>query len=133
MTYPMRGLKKILLLIFLSAGLDASSQRILSLEEAIATALRNNYEILLAKNDSAAAALDYSYRNAGLLPRLNANVGTVWNNNDQKQILSDGTKRESKGLKSNNLQASLALNWTLFDGLRMFATRSEEHTSELQS
>ena len=97
----------------------------LTLEEAIATALQNNYDILLAKNDSAAAALDYSYKNAAFIPRLNANIGTVWNNNAQKQILSDGTKRDRSGLKSNNINAQLALNWTLFDGLKMFATRDK--------
>ena len=30
-----------------------------------------------------------------------------------------------KGIKSNNLVSSVNLNWTLFDGLRMFATRDK--------
>jgi outer membrane protein len=114
-----------LLIILLFPFLAKSQNKILTLEEAIATALQNNYSILLAKNDSASAALDYSYKNAAFIPRLNANIGTVWNNNDQKQILSDHTKRESKGLKSNNITTQLALNWTLFDGLKMFATRDK--------
>jgi outer membrane protein TolC len=97
----------------------------LSLEEAIATALQNNYNILLAKNDSTSAAIDYSYRNAGFIPRLNANAGAVWNTIDTKQILSDGTHRASDGIKSNNVNAQLAMNWTLFDGLKMFATRDK--------
>ena len=101
------------------------AQRLLTLEEAIATALQNNYDIILARNDSAVAALDYSYRNAVFLPRLNGNVGTVWNNNDTKQILFDGSVRERDNLKSNNLNANLALNWTLFDGLKMFATKQK--------
>lgn len=101
------------------------SQRFLALEEAIATALQNNYDIRLSKNDSAVAALDYSFRNAVFLPRLNSNLGTTWNNNSQKQTLADGSKRESNGLKSNNIVGNLALNWTLFDGLRMFATRDK--------
>ena len=101
------------------------AQRLLTLEEAIATALQSNYDIMLAKNDSAVAALDYSYRNAVFLPRLNGNVGTVWNNNDTKQILFDGSVRERDNLKSNNLNANLALNWTLFDGLKMFATKDK--------
>ena len=101
------------------------AQRLLTLEEAIATALQHNYDIILSKNDSAVAALDYSYRNAIFLPRLNGNIGTVWNNNDTKQILFDGSVREKDGLKSNNINASLALNWTLFDGLKMFATKDK--------
>lgn len=112
-----------LFVLFLSVNTNA--QRVLTLGEAIAAALQNNYDILLAKNDSAVAALDYSFRNSAFLPRLNGNLGTTWNNNDVKQVLSDGTKRESSGLKSNNVQANLALNWTIFDGLRMFATRDK--------
>lgn len=118
-------MKNILLQALLLVSLSSSAQRTLTLEEAVSTALQNNYNILLAKNDSMVAAIDYSYRNAGFLPRINGNVGTVWNNNAQKQILSDGTKRESNGLKSNNLNAQLALNWTLFDGMKMFATRDK--------
>lgn len=121
----MNSMRKIFLPVLLLITCSAPAQRIVSLEEAIATALQNNYNILLAKNDSMAAALDYSYKNAGFLPRLNGNLGTAWNNNAQKQILADGSKRESKGLKSNNITAQLALNWTLFDGMKMFATRDK--------
>jgi len=118
-------MKSFFLPVLLLITFSSSAQRLLSLEEAIATALQNNYDILLSKNDSAVAAINYSYKDAGFIPRLNGNIGTVWNNNAQKQILSDGTKRESKGLKSNNISAQLALNWTLFDGLKMFATRDK--------
>ena len=119
-------MRKNLVLIFcLLFFTRVNAQRLLTEEEAIATALANNYDIRLAQNDSIAAAIDYSYRNAALLPRLNANLGTTWNNNNVKQVLADGTKRESSGLKSNNIQAQLALNWTLFDGLKMFVTRDK--------
>jgi outer membrane protein TolC len=112
-----------LLLTFILIAGSASAQKILGLDEAIANALQKNYDIILSRNDSTIAAIDYSYRNAAFVPRLNANVGTVWNNTAQKQTLSDGTKRDKKGLKSNNITSQLALNWTLFDGLKMFITR----------
>ncbi len=102
----------------------AQSQATLSLEEAISTALRNNYDILLSKNDSMVAALDFSYRNAVFLPRLNGTAGTNWNRNKQNQEFSSGTKREGK-VKTNSLTASVNLNWTLFDGMKMFATRDK--------
>ncbi len=117
--------KRFLLALSLLITLSSAAQRMLTLEEAIATALKHNYDIQLAKNDSAVAALDYSYRNAAFLPRLNASAGTTWNSNNQKQTLADGTKRESKGIKSSNINAALNLNWTLFDGLKMFATRDK--------
>ncbi|OSZ80081.1 transporter [Chitinophagaceae bacterium IBVUCB2] len=118
-------IKSFFLPIFLFAALSSSAQRLLTLEEAIATALKHNYDIQLSKNDSAVAALDYSYRNAAFLPRLNATAGTTWNSNNQKQTLADGTKREQNGIKSSNINAALNLNWTLFDGLKMFVTRDK--------
>ena len=117
--------KKIFPLFLVLFTLSARAQRQLPLEEAIATALKNNFDIQLSKNDSVVAALDYSYRNAVFLPRVNGTMGTAWNTSNQRQTLADGTKRQQNGLKSNNLNASLNLNWTLFDGLKMFATRDK--------
>ncbi len=110
-------------IFFISAVCCA--QKILSVDEAIANALQKNYGIILAKNDSAIAAIDYSYRNAAFLPQLNGNAGIAWTNNNQAQTLSDGSKRNKNGLKSDNINAQLALKWTLFDGLKMFATRNK--------
>lgn len=118
-------MKKNILLVFLLPSFVAVAQNPLTLEEAIATALKNNYDIQLSRNDSMVAALDYSFRNAVFYPRLNGTLGTTWNNNDQKQTLADGTKREQNNIKSHNLNAALNLNWTLFDGLKMFATRDK--------
>jgi len=101
----------------------AVGQPLLTVEEAIATALEKNFEIRLTKNDSAAAALDFQYRNAALLPRLSINSGLVLNNNDQYQKFTDGAVRQRKGIRSENLNAGVALNWTLFNGGRLYATR----------
>lgn len=118
-------MKRFLLPVFILITFSSAAQRVLTLEEAIATALQNNYDIRLSKNDSAVAALDYSFRNSVLYPRLNGSIGTTWNNNDGKQTLADGTKREQNNIKSHNLNAALNLNWTLFDGMKMFATRDK--------
>jgi outer membrane protein len=112
-----------LILVLFFPLLVPAQQNVLTLEEAIGTALQNNYNILMARNDSASFSLDRSYVFAAFLPRLNGTAQKVWNTNAQKQELPNGTKRDTSGIKSNNLQASLNLNWTLFDGLRMFATR----------
>ncbi|KIC95065.1 TolC family protein [Flavihumibacter solisilvae] len=119
-----------LLFVLLTLAGTARSQDLLSLEEAIVLALKNNYDIRLARNDSASFALDDSYANWAYAPRLNATASKVWNNNAQKQELANGTKRDTSGLKSNVLQSSINLNWTLFDGLKMFATR--ERVAELE-
>ena len=112
-----------LFVLFLLPVFVSAQQTILTLEEAIASALQSNYNILLVKNDSSVFALDRSFTYAAFIPRLNGTAQKVWNNNAQKQELPNGTKRDTSGIKSNNLQASLNLNWTLFDGLKMFITR----------
>jgi len=115
--------------IFFALSISATAQKILSLDEAIANALEKNYDIILSRNDSTVAAIDYSYRRAVFLPRINATAGTLWNNNSQKQTLSDGTKKDRSGLKSNNVTSQVALNWTLFDGTKMFI--AQHHYEEL--
>ncbi|HVK98085.1 MAG TPA: TolC family protein [Flavisolibacter sp.] len=116
-------MKKILFIGLSVCSFGANAQRLLTIEEAIATSLNNNFDIQLARNDSTIAALDYAFANYALYPRLNANGGVLFNNNNQKQTLADGTKRERKDIKSTNINASLNLNWTLFDGFKMFITR----------
>ena len=103
----------------------AVAQKLLTVDEAIATTLQNNYDIQLLRDDSASYALDKSYARAAFLPRVNGSTGFVFNNNDQLQKFSDGTKRERKGIRSNNLSGAVQLNWTLFDGYKMFATRDK--------
>ena len=104
---------------------DMYAQELLTPEEAVATALQNNYDIRLSRNDSAIYAINNSFANAALLPRLNANGAYIVNNNNQKQKLADGTDRKANGIKSTNINAQLALNWVLFDGLKMFVTRDK--------
>jgi len=118
----------LLISIFAIAFLPAQkifAQKILTVEEAIANALKNNYDIQLLKNDSTAFALDNSYAKAAFLPRVNAATGILFNNNNQKQKLSDGTVRQQSGIRSDNITASVSLNWTVFDGLKMFATKDK--------
>ena len=118
---------KLIVLFSFTLGFTGTSfaQHVLTVEDAIAATLKNNFDIQLLRNDSSAYALDKSYARAAFLPRLNATAGFVANNNDQKQRFSDGTKRQSNGIRSTNLNGSIQLNWTLFDGFKMFATRDK--------
>ncbi|HRA12359.1 MAG TPA: TolC family protein, partial [Chitinophagaceae bacterium] len=118
-------MKNIILPFLLFITLTSSAQKVLTIEEAIATALQNNYAIQLSKNDSAIAALDYSFRNAAFLPRINGSFGGTYNNNNQRQKFADGTERKLNDIKSNNYNAGLQMNWVVFDGLKMFATRDK--------
>src|SRR6185295_19854857 len=129
MVFIMRIFSAFLICLFVAG--EAHSQQVITLQEAISAALKNNYDIRLTRNDSTSFALDNSYAWAAFLPRLNATAAKTWNTNAQKQELFNGTKRDTSGIRSNNLQYAFTLNWTLFDGLKMFATR--ERLAELES
>lgn len=102
-----------------------SAQDQLTVEEAIGEALKNNYDIEIVRLDSMAYAIDYAYVNSAFLPVVSGTASRLWNSNNQQQLLSDGTKRERDGIRSNNLVGSVNLNWRIFDGLRMFVTRQK--------
>jgi outer membrane protein TolC len=71
----MNSMKKIFgFFVLLLVGNIVRAQPTLSLDQAIAASLANNYDILLSRNDSVLAALDYSYANYAFFPRLNANA-----------------------------------------------------------
>lgn len=106
-------------------GYSSVAQKLLTSEEAVATALQNNYDIRLSKNDSIIYAIDYSFANAAFVPTISGQGGLIFNNNNQKQKLADGTDRKASGVRSRNTTSSLNLDWVLFDGLKMFVTRDK--------
>jgi outer membrane protein TolC len=120
-----KGIFILMAIMLLFNNLNAISQSLLTVEEAVATAIKNNYDIQLLKNDAALAALNKSYANAAFFPRVNGALGAVFNNNDTRQKLADGSERGGSGIRSNNIQASVNLNWTVFDGLKMFVTKEK--------
>lgn len=119
----------LLLLLFMST-MNTNAQQILSIEEAQKIALENNYEIKIAANNLKADETNNTIGNAGMLPKLTASI--VDNNNLQNitQTRSDGTVNSLNNGKSNSLNYGVALDWTIFDGMRMFAKR--EQLQELQ-
>lgn len=112
-----------LIISFCTTG--SKAQELLTVEQAVAFALNNNYDIQLVRNDSVLAALNNSYAYTGFLPTANATAGVIFNHNNTKQKLADGTERARSGIKSNNVATAVNLNWIVFDGLRMFATQKK--------
>jgi len=118
-------LRLLMLLCFISISGLVFSQEQLTLEQAIATALKNNYDIRLVRADSSIYGSENELAWGAFLPQLTGSVNKVWNQNNQRQQLADGSKRELDNAKSSNLTGSVGINWIIFDGLRMFATRQK--------
>ncbi len=98
------------------------SQKMMTIEEIVSIAVKNNYDILLVKNQGEAALVDYRYANAVFLPDLSGTATKLWNDNSQQSDFLDGRKRDG-AVKATSINAGVNLNWTLFDGLKMFATK----------
>jgi outer membrane protein TolC len=101
----------------------ASAQEILSPEQAVAIALEKNHGIRLANLDARSAELLNNVGNAGMLPTLDANGLYSINNSSTKQTFFSGEVRQADNANTHLLNGALALNWTVFDGLAMFAAK----------
>lgn len=112
---------KLLCVAFLAIG-TSSAQKLMTLQETIALGLQNNYSVLLAKNDSTIAANDAKPGAAGMLPSITFNALASKASNNIKQHYATGLELTRNGVGSSTLGSSVALNWTLFDGFKMFAT-----------
>ena len=112
-------LKSLILMVFCLA--KANAQEVLTLEDAVKIALENNYEIKIAANNLDIDKTNVAIGNAGMLPRVSADV--VDNNSLQNttQTRLDGTIISLDNAKNNNLNYGVALDWTIFDGFKMFA------------
>lgn len=107
------------------------AQEVLTLEQAIDLGLKNNFDIRLARNDAELSANDNAYANFAFAPRVNGTASKVWNNTGTKQEFGNGSKRDTSGIKNRQFQGAINLNWTLFDGLKMFATRQRFQAIEI--
>jgi len=97
------------------------AQEKLSLKDAIATALLNNYDIKLVNNQATIAQNNVNLGNAGMLPNLVGNFRTGGGVQDAVQTQASGTQRVINDARNTNLAYGVGLDWTIFDGFRMFA------------
>jgi len=125
----LRRLISVVLLFHILFSANAQMQ-VITLEEVIALALERNYDVRVAKNFKESASIDDRLSVGAYFPTLNASGSRTWNVNNQKQELANGDEVERMGIKTNNLQGQVQLNWLLFDGARMFATR--ERLSQIE-
>ncbi len=80
--------------ICLISSVLTNAQQQLTLQDAIAAALKNNYDILLTRNDSTSYALDRYYSFAAFLPQVNGTANVLWNtNNQQLKFASRSTEK----------------------------------------
>jgi len=116
-------MKRIVLLVSLIIiySQQVFSQELLTVDEAVALALDNNYSIKLSKNDLLVAKENVTYGNAGILPTVTANLNQNNNIQNSTQKQATGETRSLDNARNNSLTYGVNVGWTIFDGLGMFA------------
>lgn len=101
---------------------EINAQGVLKLEDVIQTVLTNNYSIQISKNESEISKNLATPGNAGMLPQVTLNAAGSWAQNNTKQRFATGSEVNRNGAVSTAASTGIGLTWTLFDGMKMFAT-----------
>lgn len=95
----------------------------LTLEGAISKALESNYSIIISENNLKITRNNVTL--APFLPTISASSRQSANSGAQRNINQDG-ERISTTTSGNSVINGANLNWRLFDGFSMFATREKQ-------
>jgi len=114
----MKSYTKILAsLLFVLFSMQINAQNILTKKEALQLALENNFGIKIAKNNVEIAKNNSSIYNSKFLPTVTTNAGANYDISNQEIERQDGTVTNIYGAETKTYNASVNLNYTIFDGL----------------
>jgi len=115
----MKKLRLSSIILLLITPLTLEAQKTMSLDEAIVTALQNNYSLKISRNDETIAG-----NNVTLAPFLPTVTGT--GRQSQTENTTESSSNEADKSMTNLYSAGVTLNWRIFDGLGMFTTYSSQ-------
>ncbi|MDA9327479.1 TolC family protein [Flavobacteriaceae bacterium] len=111
------NLKKIIFVFMSFCMTSIAAQKLVSVSEAIELALENNYGIKIISNNKEIAKNNASVLNSGYLPTVTSSSGATFNRDNLEAEFANGESTALNGAKSSRYNASINLNYTLFDGL----------------
>jgi len=114
-----------LIIISLMSLTYTRAQELLTPDDAVSIGLKNNYDILSASNYSEIARINNTSGNAGMLPEVAVTSTDNYSVNHVDQKLSSGESNNYSNSRANSFNAGVELNWTLFDGGKMFITKNK--------
>ncbi len=118
-------MKTFFIVFFLTIFSVADAQSILTADDAVRIALKNNYGILIARNDAAILKTNNTPGNAGMLPNVAVVGNGTYDLNNLSQSYTGGTENNFTALSSTFVNVGTELNWTIFDGGKMFITKNK--------
>ena len=121
-------------LICISSMNSVDAQQVISLNEAIKTALKNSYDIQLVENSLAIAKNNNDLGVAGALPTVAATANDNKTTSTLQQQYTDPTRNTTKsGVDGTNITAGLTASVVLFNGYRIMATKDRLAALEKQN
>lgn len=124
------------LLVFTSTA--QGQEKVLSKEEAIDLTLENNLGIQVARNTKKIDDNNANILNSGYLPTVTGNAGGSIDKQNTEGQLASGDTRTADGAETRRYNASVDVNYTLFDGLnryysyKSFKERSQQSELEVK-
>lgn len=116
-------MKQLVLFISLLLPFPLFAQQQITLEMAIDSALKNNFDILIARNNAEISRNNNNYGVAGGLPNINASAGDNASQNNLHQEYSDGTVNNLANVFGNNINAEVSMSVVLFNGMKVYAAK----------
>lgn len=110
-------IRKIVFVFMSFCMTSITAQKLVSVSEAIELALENNYGIKIISNNKEIAKNNASILNSGYLPTVSSSSGATFNRDNLEAEFANGESTALNGAKSSRYNASINLNYTLFDGL----------------
>lgn len=105
----------------------------LSLKTAIDSALKNNFDILLATDNYIKNKTGNTLGMAGGLPQLSIDAANYNSISTVHQEYQTGTVVDETGVSSTGINGALTLSYTLFNGFKVIATRQQLEALESKS
>ncbi len=93
------------------------TQNVLTVNDAIALAVENNYDLQIARNNTEISSIENSLLNSGYLPKVSASAGVNYAEETQNVTFSDGNALSVDNAITESYSASFTAEYTIFDGL----------------
>ena len=126
----MKRIKIFVAFYLFSVTFSVNAQQKLTFDDAVRQMLSHNFNIEIVKNETRVASELNTIGNAGFLPSIDVTANYNRNITNANQEYFDGTEREATNAVNAGVAASALLNWTLFDGFRMFHQKNILNANE---
>ncbi len=127
----MKSKKKLFVcLLVLGFSLNLNAQELLTAEQAVRQGLENNFDIRLVRQNLRIAENNVEMGIGNFLPRVELNANQNLSITDSRQEFLSGDINDVVAARADAFNAGAQLNWTLFDGMRMFV--NYERVKEMQ-